>query len=268
MKKKMMIYAVVLTALGFTTYGFSNWMDTSKTQTKEELKCKPIADSEEIRRDLPKTAFAYKIHPRFDTGITKEQIQKAKTILDILPINATADYLDFHTTIAATVNEQDGSSILLEKGNDHYLTEEQLHLLKSMEYSTNFKISTYCQTKNPVYGDAANEFIVYYMTVLPEKQTEYKDGMENLIYYLKKESQKEVAQINMNSVTPGKIQFTVTKDGTIESVILSSSCGHTNIDSKMLQLIKEIPGEWQAATDTKGYKVDQILFFSFGLEGC
>jgi hypothetical protein len=36
----------------------------------------------------------------------------------------------------------------------------------------------------------------------------------------------------------------------------------------MIELVKAIPGTWEAATNSNGDKVEQELVFSFGTIGC
>ena len=60
----------------------------------------------------------------------------------------------------------------------------------------------------------------------------------------------------------------ITTDGTVSDVILESTSGYDSIDDKMIELIKSMPGKWNAATDSQGEKVEQELVYSFGLVGC
>ena len=71
-----------------------------------------------------------------------------------------------------------------------------------------------------------------------------------------------------STLQPGKIRFTVGKDGSISNVSLISSSDYPSIDARMLELLLNIPGEWEVAENSKGEKVDQTLTFFYGKMGC
>jgi TonB family protein len=64
------------------------------------------------------------------------------------------------------------------------------------------------------------------------------------------------------------VSFTVTRDGTVDDVKLTSSCGYEMIDEGLVEQIRTMPQRWTPATNSKGENVDQVLVFFFGMQGC
>ena len=109
---------------------------------------------------------------------------------------------------------------------------------------------------------------VYYLTVIPEKEAAYASGHDALIAYLKENSKDKTAIIKEDKLQPGKVNFTITKNGTIANVKLTSTSGYTSVDKALIELITYMPEKWDPATNSKREKVDQELVFFFGLAGC
>ncbi len=93
-------------------------------------------------------------------------------------------------------------------------------------------------------------------------------GKHMLIDFLRTNSKDQVAFAKSDDLMPGKIYFTVTKEGTITKAKFATTSGYTSIDDHMLELITKVPGEWKPAQNAKGELVDQTLVFAFGIVGC
>jgi hypothetical protein len=153
-------------------------------------------------------------------------------------------------------------------GNSLKLTDGQIKLLQKTDYTTNFYIRADFQQKNAVTGELENEFLTYYTSIIPAKAATYADGEHALINYLKDNSRDDTAIIREDKLQPGKVSFTVTKAGKITDVYLTSTSGYPSVDAVLIELINDIPGKWDPATNSKGQKVDQEFVFFFGLQGC
>jgi len=81
-------------------------------------------------------------------------------------------------------------------------------------------------------------------------------------------SKEKTAIIKRDKLQPGRVSFTVTKDGAIKNVKLTSTSGYTSVDKTLVELITKMPKKWKPATNSKGDKVDQELVFFFGVAGC
>jgi len=207
--------------------------------------------------------FVFDVNSRYMTTITKDRLFNASSVLDIVPEDANWSDIPFETVVIGVLK---GNDEIREMGNTKELNDAQIKLLKSTNYSTDFYIKARGRNLHTEAG--MMEDYVYYVSIVPEKETEYISGYEAFITYLKENSKDHLKNIEKNLLHPGKIEFTITKEGTIEDIELISSSGYLNVDSKMMELIKNTPGKWNPAENSKGEKVIQKLVFSFGIMGC
>jgi len=107
-----------------------------------------------------------------------------------------------------------------------------------------------------------------HITIVPDKQAEYVRGKDALLSYLKENSLDETTMAEEGKLKPGKIRFTVTRDGKIDDVELISTSGYPRIDKTMIELIINMPGKWHPAENVNGGNEAEKLIFSFGITGC
>ena len=267
MKKNILIFCAVITAFSLTAFGYINWnhVTPSQEETGSSQSVAVVPDLLDFRSQLNNPDLVYKVESRFMTTVTKENLHQATSILDILPTHATNSLSSYQNVkVALLLTDHEISEI----GESEVLNPFQLRLLKSTDYSTNFYITADCKNKNAATGELEDYDLVYYMTITPEKQAEFTAGHDFLIEYLKENSKEKTAIIAPNQVKPGKINFTVTKTGTISDVKLTSTSGYPSVDETFVDLISNMPEKWNPATNSKGEKVDQEFVFFFGLQGC
>lgn len=204
----------------------------------------------------------YDIDSRFKATISKEKLHQAKSIVDILPEKATQQ---IESCQLVEVEIYKGEK---QKGRSSELNEAQLKLLQSADYSTDICIKANYKTKNAHTGELESEYLSYYITVVPEKEAEFTSGQDALMDYLKENSKKETAIITKDKLKAGRVNFTVTKNGTVSNVQLTSTSGYPTVDTTLVELIQNMPQNWTPATNSKGEKVEQEFVFFFGMEGC
>ncbi len=268
--KKNILISTAFVGISLITFGFIKW--NGNCSSSDNTTCNKANEEQEVFLSINEMAervseadFHYDIASRFNATITLEDLRKARTISDLVPRGAT-DNMSSFTDVNINILTEDGN--LLEKGKDDQLNKQQIKLLQKATYSTNFNVEAFCKHINDETGKLEKYCFVYYVTVIPEKEANYNKGEVALINYLKNGSKKEVSMITQEELKPGKISFVVNKNGIIEQVKLVSTSGFNNIDSKMIKLVKSIPGKWTPAENSAGEKVDQQLFYSFGLIGC
>ncbi len=247
MKKNIFIFCTAIIALSLTAFSYLNWNDK--------------------KADLD---LVYNVDSRFVATITKENLHKAKSVVDIVPKTAEWSKISF---LNMTVSVLQGDDEIRELGDNEILNAAQTKLLQSIDYSTNFYLKGRGKRKDGgpegLKDSDQDEFdFAYYLTVIPEKEAEYTAGYDALISYLRKKSKKATSIIQEDKLQPGQVNFTVTKEGTIANVKLSSTSGYPSVDEKLMKLITNLPRKWNPATNSKGKKVDQELVFFFGKQGC
>ena len=248
MKKNILIFCTVLAAFSLTAFGYLNWSNPQPAEM-----------------DL-----VYNVDSRFIATITKEDLHKAKSVADITPEKAEWDKISF-LNMKVAILQDDGE--IAELGDDGVLNADQIKLLQSTDYSTNFYMEGRGKRKGAgpegLKDLDQEEFnLAYYITIVPEQEAEYAGGQKALIDYLKINSQIYTSIIEEDQLRPGQVSFTVTKAGTIGKVELNSTSGYPTIDEVLVGLVKNIPGKWHPAKNAKGERVDQELVFFFGRQGC
>jgi hypothetical protein len=264
MKKNILFICAAIAAFSLTAFGFIT-LDKEKTDPKE-ASCKTIIPLElDFMNALGGSLdidLLYKVESRYMSTVTKEALNNAKSIVDILPEKATQSITEYFTS-EVSILEGDWKTDRNATGNSEVLNNAQYQLLQTADYSTNIYIRS--DYKNEYTG---SNYLTYFMTVVPENQAKYIGGDDALIEYLKENSKKETAIIRQDQLKPGRVNFTVTKDGVLENVNLDSTSGYPTVDKVLVEMISNTQGKWHPASNSKGEKVDQTLVFFFGLQGC
>ena len=268
MKKSILILAVAITTVCLTAFAF---YDRPYEQQTEIIALAEVDASSNygpigpMMEYMPED-FLVKVESRFMTTVTKEELNNANTIFDIFPpeaVNGVAQYDLVEISI-----EKEEPLNKKEIGTKVEFNEAQRNLLASLDYSTDFYLRTNIKRKNKYTGELSYDYIVYYMTVVPEKQAEYSDGLNALAEYLKQKAFEDKIFIDKYALKPGRLDFTVTKTGDISDVYLDSSSGYSEMDERLEVLLNELPGTWTPAENANGEPVNQKLVLFFGIQGC
>lgn len=272
MKKSLLVLCAALIAFSLTAFGFISWNHTEAKREKAVILRNPTFDYGLISifcKAAP-LDLLYKVDHRFRTSVTKETLHKATSILDMLPEEATESIVTYKKVKVAVLHngrETYGMGAS-ELGTTDRLTPAQVQLLQSTDYSSDILIRADYQTRNPHTGELQNDYLSYYLTIVPEKEAAFPGGYDALIHYLKENSRYFSLIIKKDQLEPGKVSFTVTREGNIADVVLASTSGYSSIDERLVELIRTMPGAWDPATNSRGEKIDQQLVFFFGMEGC
>lgn len=210
--------------------------------------------------------FIYDIGPRF-SPIKREVIKNATTIDTFFDVYKLQE-MEKLTSVRITIIENDEETEASEVGYMATFTERQLALLKASSYNTNFMIKAEYLKNNNRAGGLEQDYDSPYLTIVPEKQARYFLGKEVLKNYLRLESQDVIKNVVSEKLKPAKLYFTVNQNGAIENVRLDRSSGYPEVDTKMIEILKNVPGSWEPAKNINGKKVAQELVVSFGLMGC
>lgn len=266
MKKSLIIVSVVLITVSISAFAITS-IKSDKVNPNKESQNPTALVSQNFLATVNVTTvddLTYKLDSRFIHNVTLENIRNAKSIKDIIP-QKEAESLSNYSKNRLTIMLENGESI--EYGNGETFTLEQLNLLSKVDYSTNLYIKADCKTSNEA-GDLFHYDLVYYMTVIPEKEASFVAGNDALIEQVKARTKNKVAHVKMNNIKPGKVRFTVNKEGKISHAELESTCGYEDLDESLIQIFNSIEGDWNPAMNSQGEAVEQELVFFFGVFGC
>lgn len=215
---------------------------------------------------IPEVNFYYGLGTRFE-GITKEEIRQAKSFNDFM-INDDFDRISEIHSLNLIFVEDDKHTDRQELNEGNAISDKQRQLLLNSPFSTNFVLKAYCTRKKLNSDELEKTNYTPHLTIVPPTQATYEGGFNALIAYFKENSQEVIKQTKTDKLTPAKIYFTVNAGGTIENIKLSNTTSYTEIDNRMLELVKEMPLKWTPAKDENGNNVSQELVYTFAVEGC
>ena len=273
MKRHILILCTVLTAFGLTAFGVVNWNDSKTnelgtTANEQVVMNMPVFGPKEEEIFIE---FDFDVGPRFNP-IKKTKLDKVRTIADFLDAEVVASIVTLQSVNVALVENDQQTNVLetgvFETGTTATLTDGQLLLLQSFDYSSNFLVRAHYRKKNGNTGILVSDYRSPYFTIVPEKQAEYSYGKEALLYYLKEESKEVRANLDSENLKAAKLSYSVTEKGAVDSIKLERSSGYPEVDQKMIELISNLPGSWKPARNAAGNEVNQEFVISFGAMGC
>lgn len=268
MKKNVLILSLLIGSLSFMAFKFLNSNKVASCNSNlRSIQSSHSLDSEFLvfSNTVDPRDMVYKVESRFLSTISKSALNRAKTIIDILPKKATKSIESYYYARVSILDDHVETDRRAYADNE-VLTTAQINLLNSTDDSGNI----YIRSDYKIMGGGAlyDRHLTYFISIVPDQQAEYQDGHESLISYLRKNTEEEVKIITKDGLKGGKVRFTVTKEGLVSKVDLTSTSGYTTVDKKLVEIIENIPGNWTPASNEKGEKVDQELVFFFGQMGC
>ncbi|WP_420315874.1 energy transducer TonB [Ekhidna sp.] len=265
MKKNIVILLMILGTLGLMAIGI---IGKPKNDVKEEIDTSIVEETKEATREIRSTIplnFSYDIGSRYWATISKADLSNATSINDIIPKEANWAPYPIQKIDVKLIS--DGTE-LIKTSNNLTLTEEQLDLLKTAQYSDDLQLLASYGESMPLPNAMDQEQLNYFITVVPEKEAAYSNGNDGLLAYLKDESALIITTIEGDLLGAGKIMFTINSNGNLTDVKLTETTGYPFVDKHMIDLFSKLPGTWTPAENGEGEKVAQTLMFSFGSIGC
>jgi len=270
MKKNIIIVGTTLAVLSLLIFGFIN-INNTETVEVSSTNSKDLA-FEEINNNYPKEKsipdLYYGVDARF-AAVKKEDVHNATTIYDFLN-DGEKEQIEHINSVNVTIIKDNQLSHISAYGTTDQLTDAQKEILKSTDYFSHFTVRIEFIAKNKETGELEERFFGPHITVAPEKQADYVDGKDALIEYLKVNSKDNINVIKGDNLGAIKLSFIVSKNGTVTEVKHDAmTTGYSKIDERFTELLKNIPGKWTPAENSKGEKIDQELVFTFGSrDGC
>ncbi|SDS71345.1 hypothetical protein SAMN04515667_2805 [Formosa sp. Hel1_31_208] len=270
MKKHVITVSTILVILSIVIIGFTNWSAKETAEVNLSNKKTLAFENQNMKRsnDNVIPELYYGVDTRF-TAIKKTDLAKVTTIYDFLT-DEEAQQIAHINSVKVIIIKDNQQSEMQEYGTDAHLTDAQIKLIRSTEHFNHFTIRTDFKEKHKDTGKMEERFFGPHLTVVPDTQAIYIDGKASLINYLKENSNDDMTIITEGKLGAIKLSFIVTKNGTVSNITHDAmTTGYPSLDEKFIQLLKNIPGKWIPAENSKGEKVDQELVFTFGpVNGC
>ena len=266
MKKGILITLTILATITLSAFAYQNW--SQKEGKLSESKELTAVSSQHFLSSIEITTpedLVYNIDTRFIHKVTLNDLKKATSIIDIVPEEASKPLVHYGANKLGLILDR---AEHVERGNGNEFNQYQLELLDKVDYSSDIYVNARCKITSNHLNELANYDLVYYMTIIPEKQAEYSLGKEALIQEIKNKTKSKVAQIKKNRLEPGRVRFTITPEGSVENVKLGSTSGYAEVDELLIEIFNSLDNQWNPAINAQGEKVSQELVFFFGMQGC
>ena len=272
MNKRILFILAAGVAFSLAALAYTSRNNAAADQESDASNSSALADAIPVSAGTDETELDlnYSVGSRWSTR-TKQELEQIERISQLLS-DGPALLRDSYRNVWVAVlhNDRDVRDIKISAvGQSEKFNDAQLELLRSCDYSTNLRITARNRRSDATHGVFdENDSIVIYMTVVPEKQAAFVGGFEALVDYLKAGSEDHVTVIEQNQLQPGKVFFTVTREGKIDHVKLVATSGYDSVDKALVEIVSDMPEMWAPAENGKGEKVDQEFVFSFGAVGC
>lgn len=235
--------------------------DTDKSLDEQAYNNHVLNDSlEAIEQE-----FYYNVGTRFG-AIKKSELLSATHIVDIFKTDYELELSDLESIEFDRIKGdfREGAKV---GGSKATFNEAQLRFIKELNYSDNFVVIA-----NLVHQNELNQFIpemiTPHYTVVPETQAYYIPGKRNLLNYIRSENAALIKDLSQDDIGAAAIFFTITKNGELRDIEVDRENTLPAIQLNLINLLKNLPGQWEAARNADGEKIDQRLMLFFGNQGC
>lgn len=258
----------MIVVFGVTAFTFINFKNT-----EPKTKVKPISfnipNSDVLKNILPEpeVEIIYEIDSRFIATVSIETVLNANSIVDILPKSATHDIVSYQDVKVAILDKNDLDELDNELGYGDQLNPMQKKLLQKTDNTSSIFIKAIYKYKGP-NGELFDDYLTYYVSVVPEYDAKYESGYQSVIDYLKKNTKEQVSEIEFKTLKAGRVRFIIDKNGHITNASIDSTSGYPSLDKLLVKLINDMPQKWHPARNKVGLAVEQEFFFFFGMKGC
>lgn len=271
MKRIVFVVALGIAIVGLTAFVFAIRVDVgdikrpaSENTTRTGMVASLPGKSLDLSKIYaPNTDISFRVRGKNERPVTKQKLTGAITLNDIFD-HYPDNWINLYESVE--ISTEINGEIEKASGSNKVLSKEQKRILHSAEIANNIKVLVNYKVKNYQTGHFEDKQLNYIMTVIPEKEAEYKGGYDKLIRYFREKSTSEIAAIKTGQLETAYIQFTVTEKGEISDIDLKKTSGSSQIDKLMFELIREMP-EWNPAENSNGEKVSQNFEFALAVPG-
>jgi TonB family protein len=207
----------------------------------------------------------FNVSGMYNRRIKKADLQNIKTMADIqkdYPKNWVSDYK--YVIVSGTVN---GKYKVAASEND-VLNQSQKDIIQKADLGTDLEFEVKYLNVNAVTEKKVVMHMNYTLTLVPDTEAEFKDGMGGLTKYILENAVNNIPRNKQENLGNGLINFVVDETGSVSDVTLKITSGDADIDEMLLKTIANMPA-WTPAKDGSGKQVKQYFQFSVGNQnGC
>ncbi len=277
MKKRFLIFSLVVATISVTAFSFMNWDVSSPNQdhlvalsekANETTREPEVVNEPVLSVDKKEPIdFFYTINSRF-TAIKKSEIAAATTIHDFISEEDSRQIANCSSSEIIII-KNDIQTDIRARGSGEILSASQKELLQYIGNSEHFLVRINYSKANSMIFDGEGLHFGPHFTIVPEQPATYHDGYKALLEYINDNKTKNSDEIDDKKLQAVKVSFTISKNGNIENVNMDRTTNYPELDNHLINLIKGIPGTWNPAKNANGETVNDVLVLSFGLaDGC
>ena len=226
----------------------------------------------EIKRYNPSVSFI--VRGKYSKSVTQEKLNSATQISDIIP-DYPSQWINDYSTVNITVKSDDISQSAI--NSIDVLSKEQISLLQSSNVNDGIYINVKYLLFNSITEKLENRDMHVYLTVIPEVEAIYLEGMDNVMSYLRDNCNEEMTNYlsdrslelqNSSSMDPVfKIRFSINETGHTSDIEIEETSGNQDVDNYLIELVSQMP-KWKPAQNAKGKPVKQQFELLVGSRGC
>ncbi|WP_420552478.1 energy transducer TonB [Tenacibaculum aiptasiae] len=269
MKVKILIVGVLSILGSLIIVGFANKNSSNDNnpievkgvkKTTNKLSCFSSDRFNKFSEVIPN----YLVRGASNRTITKYKLSKAKTLKDIVedyPSNWIENYITVET-YRITKDEA-----IKEVGDDINLNSKQQELFNNIHIGDDILIRVVYKDKESLGTNNTKKETNITMTVVPEVSASFREGNEQLVEYLKKNSTVEILNWNFNPMQNATALFTVNEMGEVGNVKVTKTTGIISVDKAIIKMLYKMP-KWNPARNSKGELVSQQFELIIGEVGC
>lgn len=266
--RRIVIIVNMMAIAGLTIFGCAN-KQHSRDEARQRI---PNSESANIDTENPKPEFtglrrniqnddlSYVVREKQNRTIVKGELEKAKSIEDLIPNYPSSWITDYVSVEVTTISN--GETRTAASPND-ILSREQKELLQSAKMSADLIIDVKYKSKNGANNKMETNEMNVLMTVIPDVQAKYIGGYEVMIQYLKENSKKAVSKIKLEQFQQLTVTFTVNEQGSTENARMIQASGNAEVDQLLMDVLHGMP-KWKPAENSKGEQVKQDFELRIG----
>jgi hypothetical protein len=197
-------------------------------------------------------------------SIQEAKLDKINTLTDLdklYPASWVREYISVEISAYKNGIQTKASGI------SDVLNQEQKELIRLADLSSDIAVIVTYIPNNSLKNNPAKQYD-FKVTIMPDKNAIYSEGVEQLNQYLQENS---IANIKAGSFTGydlTAIKFTITEQGDISDIKVAMPSKDTKIDKMLVEAISKMPS-WKPAAFSNGLKVKQDFVLTIGnMENC